>query len=83
VTGMVVQLTPIGIFAIAAAAAGTMSVEEFGRLQVYLISFNVSCLLLTFLILPLMLQPVTPFRYRDVLHWVNLSFLRLKTTLRS
>ena len=68
VTGMVVQLTPIGVFAIAASAAGTMSIEEFGRLQVYLISFNVICLLLTFLILPLMLQPVTPFRYRDVVY---------------
>ncbi len=68
VTGMVVRLTPIGVFAIAASAAGTMSIEEFGRLQVYLVSFNVICLLLTFLVLPLMLQPVTPFGYRDVVY---------------
>jgi len=80
VTGMVVQLTPIGVFAIAAAAAGTMSIEEFGRLQVYLISFNVACLLLTFLILPLMLQPVTPFRYRDVVYSFRGALITAFTT---
>ncbi len=80
VTGMVVQLTPIGVFAISAAAAGTMSIEEFGRLQVYLISFNVACLLLTFLILPLMLQPVTPFRYRDVVYSFRGALLTAFTT---
>ena len=66
VTNIIVKLTPFGVFAIAAAAAGTMTVEEFGRLQVYLISFNVAVLLLTFWVLPMMLAPVTPFKYRDV-----------------
>lgn len=66
VTGMVVKLTPVGVFAISAAAAGTMSVEEFGKLQVYLVSYNAAALLLTFLILPLLLKPCTPFRYRDL-----------------
>ena len=80
VTGMVVQLTPIGVFAIAASAAGTMSIEEFGRLQVYLIGFNVACLLLTFLILPLMLQPVTPFRYRDTVYAFRGALLTAFTT---
>ena len=80
VTGMVVKLTPIGVFAISAAAAGTMSVAEFGRLQVYLISFNGACLLLTFLILPLMLQPVTPFRYRDVVYSFRGALLTAFTT---
>ncbi len=66
VTNIIVKLTPLGVFAIAAAAAGTMTIEEFGRLQVYLISFNVGVLLLTFWVLPMMLAPVTPFKYRDV-----------------
>ncbi|MBL0713049.1 MAG: cation:dicarboxylase symporter family transporter [Desulfosarcina sp.] len=66
VTGMIVKLTPFGVFAIAAAAAGTMSIEEFGRLQVYIISFNAAVLLLTFWILPMMLAPLTPFKYKDV-----------------
>jgi Na+/H+-dicarboxylate symporter len=66
VTNIIVKLTPLGVFAIAAAAAGTMSIEEFGRLQVYLVSFNAAVLFLSFWVLPMMLAPVTPFKYRDV-----------------
>jgi ABC-type amino acid transport substrate-binding protein len=66
VTGIIVKLTPLGVFAISAAAAGTLTVEQFGRLQVYIISFNLAVLLLTFGILPLLLIPVTPFKYRDL-----------------
>jgi Na+/H+-dicarboxylate symporter len=66
ITNIVVKLTPVGVFAIAAAAAGTMTIEEFGRLQVYLVSFNVAVLLLTFYVLPMMLGPLTPFKYKDV-----------------
>jgi Na+/H+-dicarboxylate symporter/ABC-type amino acid transport substrate-binding protein len=66
ITGIIVKLTPFGVFAISAAAAGTMTTEQFGRLQVYLISFNLAVLLLTFGILPLLLIPVTPFKYRDI-----------------
>jgi Na+/H+-dicarboxylate symporter len=57
----------LGVFAISAAAAGTMAIEYLGRLQVYLISFNLAVLLLTFGILPLPLIPVTPFKYRDLI----------------
>lgn len=39
VTQFVSQLTPIGVFAIVASAAGTMSLEELGRLQVYLLTY--------------------------------------------
>ena len=67
ITNMIVNLTPIGVFAITAAAAGTMTVEEFGRLQVYLVSFNVAALFLTFWILPMLVTPFTPFKYRDII----------------
>jgi len=66
ITGIIVKLTPLGVFAISAAAAGTMTIEYLGRLQVYLISFNLAVLLLTFGVLPLLLIPVTPFKYRDI-----------------
>lgn len=65
-THIVVKLTPIGVFAIAASAAGTMTVEEFGKLQVYLVSYNLAAILLTFVVLPLLLKPITPFRYKDI-----------------
>ena len=64
---MVVKLTPIGVFAIAANAAGTMTIDEFGRLQSYIIPFIVATLLLTFWILPGLAAAITPFRYREIL----------------
>ena len=66
VTGIIVKLTPVGVFAISASAAGTMTIDEFGRLQVYLVTFNLAALLLTFGILPLLVMAVTPFKYRDI-----------------
>lgn len=63
----VVKLTPIGVFAIAASAAGTMTVAEADKLQAYLLIFTGAVLLLAFWILPASITFLTPFRYRDVL----------------
>ncbi len=64
---MVVKITPIGVFAIAANAAGTMTIDEFGRLQSYIIPFIIATLLLTFWILPGLAAALTPFSYREIL----------------
>ena len=66
VTKFVINLTPYGVFAIGAVTAGTMQPDILTRLEVYLIAFSVAALLLAFLILPLMVTAVTPFRYREV-----------------
>jgi Na+/H+-dicarboxylate symporter len=66
---MVVKFTPIGVFAIAANASGTMTIDEFGRLQSYIIPFVVATLLLTFWILPGLTAALTPFSYRDILKY--------------
>ena len=62
----IVYLTPLGVFAISASAAGTLTVAEFGKLQVYFVVFLMGTLSLTFLVLPLMVGALTPFRYRDI-----------------
>jgi len=67
VAGLVVRLTPVGVFAIAASAAGTMSVDELSKLQVYLIVFNLGCVILTFWVLPMLVAAATPFKYKDVI----------------
>jgi Na+/H+-dicarboxylate symporter len=67
ITQFVVKLTPIGVFALAASAAGTMTLEEFSRLQVYLLTYAVGALLLTFVLVPMLISSVTPFRYREIL----------------
>lgn len=71
---------PIGVFAVTAAATGTMSIEEFGRLQVYIVSFNVATLLLTFWILPMLVTPFTPFKYRDIFRLTRDALVTAFTT---
>jgi Na+/H+-dicarboxylate symporter len=47
----VARLAPIGVFALTATAAGTMSVEDFGRVQVYIATYVAMALLLSFWVL--------------------------------
>ena len=51
-TRLVTKLTPYGLFAIAAVAAGTLSVEQLGRLQVYLVAYIGVALLVSLWVLP-------------------------------
>ncbi len=62
-----VQLTPYGIFAIAAAAAGTMTIEELSRVQVYLVTYVCLALLVTFWIFPALVATLSGISYREIL----------------
>jgi Na+/H+-dicarboxylate symporter/ABC-type amino acid transport substrate-binding protein len=63
----VVRLAPFGVFALVASTAGTMSIEEIGRLQVYLLTYIGAALLLSFWVLPGLVAVMTPIPYRRVL----------------
>ena len=65
-TRFIVQLTPYGLFAIAATAAGTLSLEQLGRLQVYLIAYVGVALLVSLWVLPGLVAALTPIRMRDI-----------------
>jgi Na+/H+-dicarboxylate symporter/ABC-type amino acid transport substrate-binding protein len=66
-TRLVVRLTPYGLFAIAANAAGTLNVEQIGRIQVYLVTYVAMALLVSLWVLPGLVAALTPFRYSQVL----------------
>ncbi len=66
ITQFVVRLTPAGVFAVVASAAGTMSFQELERLQAYFILFIAAAIVLTFWILPVLVSALTPFSYRDL-----------------
>jgi len=66
VSALVVHVAPLGVFAISASAAGTMSIEEFGNLQVYFLAYLAGWGVLTFVLLPLLVTSFTPLKYRDV-----------------
>ena len=64
---LVVSLSPIGIFAIAAYASGTLDIAQFGLLQGYLLAYGAAAVLATLVILPALIACCTPFSYREVL----------------
>lgn len=66
VMDFIISLTPIGIFAMTSAAAGTLTLTEIERLQGYFIVQAWMSLLLCFCMLPALAACFTPFRYRDV-----------------
>ena len=68
VNSFVVMLTPIGVFGIAASAAGTLSLDEFGRVQAYVLMLIGSVLLVTLVVMPLLITSCTPFSYRKIAH---------------
>ena len=65
--GLIARLMPLGLFAIAAAAAGTLEIEQIERLQVYLIGYVAVALLLSLWILPGLVAAITPVSYREML----------------
>jgi Na+/H+-dicarboxylate symporter len=66
-TSLVVALTPYGVFAIAAVVAGTLSLAELQRLEVYLVSYVAVSLLLSLWVLPGLVAALTPVPYRALM----------------
>ena len=66
VTGAIVKLAPLGVFAIIASATGTMRLPDLQRLQVFMVTYAVISLLLTFWILPGLVASLTPIGYRNL-----------------
>jgi Na+/H+-dicarboxylate symporter/ABC-type amino acid transport substrate-binding protein len=66
----IVRLTPLGIFAIAAHAAGTLDIEQLRRIEVYLVAYIALSLLLSLWVLPGLITALTPISGREAL-WAN------------
>jgi Na+/H+-dicarboxylate symporter len=75
VMNFMVQLTPLGVFSIAAVAAGTMTLDQLTHLEAYFIVYIVASLLLTFIVLPLFITMLTPFKYTDILSYSRSALL--------
>ena len=66
-TNFVVNLTPYGVFAISAVAAGTLGLEDLVRLRVYLISYVGIAMLVSLWVLPGLVAALTPVPFRVLL----------------
>ena len=67
ITQFMAKLTPYGVFAVVASAAGTMSFEELARLQVFLVLYVLMAVLLAFWLFPALITSLTPLTYRQVI----------------
>ena len=75
VMGFMVQLTPIGVFSIVAVSAGTMTLEQLTHLEVYFVIYIAASLFLTFIVLPLLIAMLTPFKYIDIISFSRSALL--------
>jgi len=66
VARLISRLTPVGLFAIAASTAGTLDLGQVQRLQIYLIAYAATALLLALWVLPGLVAALTPIGYRQV-----------------
>ena len=66
-THIISMTFPFGIFVITAVTAGTLTVEGFLELQVFLITLAAAAVLLGLVVMPLLITCFTTFRYRDIL----------------
>jgi Na+/H+-dicarboxylate symporter len=66
VNNFVSQLTPIGVFAVMASAAGTLRLEDISKLQVYVVTYVAVALLLSLWVLPMLIMSCTSLTYRQI-----------------
>ena len=62
ISHFLIKLTPIGVFAITASVAGTLTLGELSKLQVYSVTYVVSAVFLSIVLVPLITATLTPFR---------------------
>jgi Na+/H+-dicarboxylate symporter/ABC-type amino acid transport substrate-binding protein len=67
VAKFVVQLAPLGVFAITARAAGTLDFGEMQALEVYLATYLIFWLALGLWFLPMLTASLLPLKYREVM----------------
>ena len=78
----VVQFAPVAVFALFAAEAGTLRIQQLESMAVFLGLFFAGALGLSFWILPAALAALTPLKSREVLGEVRSAFvIALVTTL--
>ncbi|MFW2404855.1 MAG: cation:dicarboxylate symporter family transporter, partial [Gammaproteobacteria bacterium] len=75
ISGFIVRLSPIGVLAITASAAGTLQFEEFEQLQIYTFISLAAWGLLLIVSLPLLVATVTPVRFSEVFKFFGSALL--------
>jgi len=75
IASAVAKVAPIGIFALSAAAAGTLDIVELNRLQVFLWGYFALWLIFVLFTLPMLVAWATPFTYTEVIREAKLAMI--------
>jgi len=63
----VVRISPLGVFALFAGTAGTLSLHQVEGVVLYLVTYTTGAALLAFWVLPALLSAITGVSYRDIM----------------
>ncbi|RLD43498.1 MAG: hypothetical protein DRI86_09875 [Bacteroidetes bacterium] len=66
VNKMIVKITPIGVFSIAAGVMSSLTIDDLSRLQGYLLVYLFAVIMITFVVLPYVISIFTPFSTRII-----------------
>jgi ABC-type amino acid transport substrate-binding protein len=66
VNKMIIKITPIGVYSIAAGVVSTLSWSDLSRLQGYLLVYLLAVILITFLVLPYIISIFTPYSSKTI-----------------
>ncbi len=80
VNKIVVQLTPLGVYFIAAGVVSKLSWTELSRLQGYILIYLLAVLILTFIVLPAVITTFTPYSGKQVLAKTRSTLLTIFAT---
>ncbi len=82
VNKLIIKLTPYGVFAIATSTAGTLSLDDLFRMQGFIITYTLLVLVMSFVIMPLFVNALTPFTVRDLLGIPTNSLITIFATAK-
>jgi ABC-type amino acid transport substrate-binding protein len=66
VNKMIIKITPLGVFSIAAGVVSSLSWADLSRLQGYLLIYLVAVIIMTFIVLPYVISIFTPYSSRTI-----------------
>ncbi len=80
VNKMIIKITPIGVFSIAAGVISDLSWSDLSRLQGYLLIYLLAVILITFVVLPYIISVFTPYSSKTIFKITRSTLLTIFAT---
>ena len=80
VNKMIVKITPVGVFSIAAGVVSKLSWADISRLQGYLLVYFMAAILITFVVLPYLISIFTPYSSKTIFKLTRSTLITIFAT---